>query len=159
MVRNASPASGKLAVLSQAAPNASFCLHEPFIPHLALSMQLYQVWNSFFPPYFKGTAHELTLQVGRWLQTLFGYNRVDRDTGVDLGFLLCVRGCALEYGPQRCFKGSQRTAHKRAVTRTENFGEKSKPENRSVYFAAYTGDEQFWVSGIVLLLAGQREFY
>lgn len=60
----------------------------------------------FFSPYSKGTAHELMFQIGQWLQILFEYNRVDRDTEVDLGFLLCVNGCASVYGHQRRhFKG------------------------------------------------------
>lgn len=128
--------------------NTPFWLHKPFIPHLALSMHLCQVWNPFYSPYFKGTAHEIMFRSGKWLQTLF--SRVGRDSEVDLGFLLCVVLWNMD------INGGILRDH-RAQICCDLHRKKSKIENLSLYFAAYTGDEQSWVSFNTLLMAGQRE--
>lgn len=134
--------------------NTPFWLHKPFIPHLALSMHLCQVWNPFHSPYFKGTADKIMFWSGKWLQTLF--SREGKDSEVDLGFLLCAVLWNMDIkGGIWYFKGSQFTNMLWLALEISG-KEKSKIENLSLYFAAYTGDEQFWVSGNVLLMAGQK---
>lgn len=58
-------------------------------------------------------------------------------------------------GGIRYFKGSQFT--NMLWLALEISGKRSKIENLSLYFAAYTGDERFWVSGNILLMAGQKK--
>lgn len=134
--------------------NTPFWLHKPFIPHLALSMHLCQVWNPFYSPHFIGTAHKIMFWSGKWLQTcLEGQAETQRKIWV-FSSLLCsgtwtpkeALGILRDHSSQICCNLHWKFR-----------GKISKIENLSLYFAAYTGDEQFWVSGNILLMAGQEK--
>lgn len=132
------------SLLAAQAFHPTSCSQHAFVPSM----------KSFLFPHFIGTAHKIMFWSGKWLQTcLEGQAETQRKIWV-FSSLLCsgtwtpkeALGILRDHSSQICCNLHWKFR-----------GKISKIENLSLYFAAYTGDEQFWVSGNILLMAGQEK--